>query len=69
VIARLRPLSGEVAVFSHGHFLRVLAARWLGLAPANGRLFALDAGTVSALGYEHETSAIRLWNATPAGNP
>jgi len=62
VIARLRSVAGTVAVFAHGHFLRVLAARWLGLAPADGRLFALDPGTISSLGYEHETAAIRLWN-------
>jgi probable phosphoglycerate mutase len=68
VIGKLRTLSGVVAVFSHGHFLRVLAARWLGLAPADGRLFALDAGTISALGYEHETSTIRLWNTLPQLN-
>jgi len=55
-------VNGEVAVFAHGHFLRVLAVRWLGLAPADGRLFALDPATISTLGYEHETSAIRLWN-------
>jgi broad specificity phosphatase PhoE len=65
VIANLRTVTGAVAVFSHGHFLRVLAARWLGLAPADGSLFALDAGTISTLGYEHETSVIRFWNLTP----
>ncbi len=62
VIARLRSVAGTVAVFGHGHFLRVLAARWLGLAPADGRLFALDPGAISSLGYEHGTAAIRLWN-------
>jgi len=62
VIARLRAVDGEVAVFAHGHFLRVLAARWLDLPPADGQLFALDPATISTLGYEHETPVIRLWN-------
>ena len=65
VIAELRRLDGDVAVFSHGHFLRVLAARWLGLDPRDGRLFALDTGTISVLGYERETAVLRLWNETP----
>jgi probable phosphoglycerate mutase len=67
VIANLRTVTGAAAVFSHGHFLRVLAARWLGLAPADGRLLALDPGTISTLAYEHETAAIRLWNLYPLG--
>jgi broad specificity phosphatase PhoE len=62
VISRLRSVGGTVAVFAHGHLLRVLAARWLGLAPADGRLFALDPATISSLGYDHETAVIRLWN-------
>jgi broad specificity phosphatase PhoE len=62
VLAGLRDADGDVAVFAHGHILRVLAARWLGLAPQEGRLFALDAGTISILGYEHEAAVIRLWN-------
>lgn len=61
-IARLRSVGGSAAVFAHGHFLRVLAARWLDLPPADGRFFVLDSGTVSTLGYEHEAAAIRLWN-------
>jgi probable phosphoglycerate mutase len=61
-IARLRSVAGAAVVFAHGHFLRVLAARWLDLAPAEGRLFVLDSGTISILGYEHEAAAIRLWN-------
>ena len=69
VIPHLRSPTGAIAVFSHGHFLRVLAARWLGLAAEDGRLFALDAGTISSLGYEHETPAIRLWNTMPQATP
>jgi broad specificity phosphatase PhoE len=63
VIAELRAIAGDTAVFAHGHFLRVLAARWLGLEPENGRSFALDPATISVLGYERETPVIRRWNA------
>jgi broad specificity phosphatase PhoE len=66
VIAEARSVDGDVALFAHGHLLRVLAARWLGLAPEEGRLFALDAATVSILGYERETAVIRLWNSSTA---
>jgi probable phosphoglycerate mutase len=64
VLARLRPLDGNVLVFSSGHFLRVLAARWLGLDPALGRLFLLSTATLSVLGYEHnrQEPVLRLWN-------
>jgi len=62
VIAEIRAVYGDVLVFAHGHLLRVLAARWLGLDARNGRLFALDAGTLSALGYEREQPVIRSWN-------
>ena len=62
VIARVRAVEGDVALFAHGHVLRVLTARWLGLDPADGRLFALDTATISVLGYERETPVIRLWN-------
>jgi broad specificity phosphatase PhoE len=62
VIAELRSVAGDVAVFAHGHLLRVVAARWLGLEPAAGRLFALDPATISILGYERETPVIRMWN-------
>jgi len=62
VIAELRVLDGEALVFAHGHVLRVLAARWLGLEPAAGALFALDPATLSTLGYERETAVVRSWN-------
>lgn len=52
-----------IAVFAHGHVLRVLAARWLGLEPASGRLFGLGTGTLSRLGWEHEYRVIQRWNA------
>jgi probable phosphoglycerate mutase len=65
VVAELRQLDEDAAVFSHGHFLRVLTARWLGLDPRDGRLFALDTGTIGLLGYERETAVVRLWNETP----
>jgi broad specificity phosphatase PhoE len=64
VIARLREKDDRAIVFSSGHILRVLAARWLGLAPSEGRLIKLDTASVSILGYEHDKSepVIALWN-------
>jgi broad specificity phosphatase PhoE len=64
VIARLRAFEGDVLLFSHGHFLRVLAARWLGLPAGDARLFVLSTAALSILGYEHnlEEPTIRLWN-------
>ena len=62
VIKIVRAAGGLVALFGHGHQLRVLAARWCGLAPRDGRLLSLDPATMSVLGYEHETSVIRRWN-------
>jgi broad specificity phosphatase PhoE len=65
VVARLLEAGGDAAVVSHGHFLRVLAARWLELPPVEGRRFALDTATVSVLGTEREARVVRLWNAPP----
>ena len=62
VIARVRAASGDVLLFAHGHLLRVLAARWLDLAPVDGRLFALSTATVSVLGWEREQSVLLRWN-------
>ena len=64
VIARLRTIDGNILVFSHGHFLRVLAARWLGLPAGDARHFVLSTAALSILGYEHtrDEPAIRLWN-------
>ncbi len=59
----LRSIDGDVLVFAHGHLLRVLAARWVGLGPESGSLLALDPATISVLGYERETPVIRVWNA------
>ena len=66
VLSRVRAVSGDVLIFSSGHFLRVLAARWLGLEPVNGRLFMLQTASLSALGYENELSqpVISLWDDT-----
>jgi len=57
---------GEVALVAHGHVLRVLTARWLGLPPVDGRLFRLDTGTVSTLGTEHDEPVILTWNIPPS---
>lgn len=62
VLAQVREASADVLLFSHGHFLRVLAARWVGLAPADGRLLALGPGSVSVLGWERENPVIVTWN-------
>jgi probable phosphoglycerate mutase len=65
VLSRVRELDGNVLVFSSGHFLRVLMARWLGLEPSGGRYFKLGTATLSVVGYDHNNRAeplIRLLN-------
>jgi probable phosphoglycerate mutase len=66
VIARARAVAGDVLVFSSGHILRVLGARWLGLPPGGGRYFLLGTASLSALGYEHDASepVFRFWDDT-----
>jgi probable phosphoglycerate mutase len=66
VVNRLRSLPGDVLLFSSGHFLRVLAARWVGIETFSARSFMLSTASLSALGYEHSLAqpAIRLWNDT-----
>jgi broad specificity phosphatase PhoE len=69
VLRRAEPLlaDGDVALVAHGHLLRVLAARWLGLDPEAGRFFRLDTGTLSLLGFEHDEKVISAWNVPPGG--
>jgi broad specificity phosphatase PhoE len=62
VIARALSADGDVALFAHGHILRILAACWLGLPPDAARLFALSTASLSTLGYERDTRVITRWN-------
>jgi broad specificity phosphatase PhoE len=66
VVSRVRAVQGDVLLFSSGHFLRVLAARWLGVEPGAGRFFLLSTASLSALGYEHDLTqpVVRLWDDT-----
>jgi probable phosphoglycerate mutase len=66
VIARLLPAGGDVLVFSHGHFLRVLAARWIDMPPVTASRLELWTATVSELGWETDRRVVELWN-TGAG--
>lgn len=71
VVERLRASTGDALVFSSGHFLRLLATRWLGLPPLAGNAFLLDTASLSILGYGHDRSepALRLWNDTSHLDP
>jgi broad specificity phosphatase PhoE len=62
VIARARAATGDVALFAHGHVLRVLAARWLGLPAGDGQHFLLDTGTLNVLAYYRGIPAVKIWN-------
>jgi len=64
VIERARAAAGDVLMFSSAHILRVVGARWLGLPPGGGRYFVLGTASLSALGYEHDTTepVVKLWN-------
>jgi probable phosphoglycerate mutase len=62
VLEEVRTADVDTLIFGHGHQLRVLAARWLGLAPADGRLLVLNTASISVLGYERETAALLRWN-------
>jgi len=62
VIARVRAVEGDVALFAHGHVLRVLVARWIGLPAGAGQHFLLDTGTLCVLGYYREIPAVKVWN-------
>jgi broad specificity phosphatase PhoE len=62
VIGRLFDATGDIALFAHGHLLRILAARWLGLPADAGRHLALNTATISTLGFERENRVIRRWN-------
>jgi len=62
VIARARAVSGDVAMFAHGHVLRALVARWIGLPASAGQHFLLDTGTLCVLGYYRDIPAVRVWN-------
>ena len=67
IIERVRAIPGNTVIFSSGHFLRMFAARWLGLEPGAGRYFVLGTASLSELGYEHDRSepVIRLWDEMP----
>ena len=66
LVAELRALDGDAVLFAHGHVLRVLGARWVGLEPEGGALLYLSTATVCALGWERENAVIRRWNSPPA---
>ena len=63
VIARVRSVPGDVALFAHGHVFRVLVARWIGLPAGAGQHFLLDTATLNVLGYYHDSPAVKVWNA------
>lgn len=64
ILLETESIDGNIAIFSHGHFMRVLAARWLKLPPSDGRLFSLATASISLLGYERMAPVILKWNLT-----
>jgi broad specificity phosphatase PhoE len=64
VIKRLQSLSGEIALFAHAHFLRLLAVRWIDLAPSCGRCFLLSTASISQLSTDRNIRVMRFWNDT-----
>ena len=62
VIARARAVDGDAALFAHGHVLRALVARWIGLSAGSGQHFLLDTGTLCVLGYYRDIPAVKVWN-------
>jgi len=67
VIVRARSTDGNVALFAHGHVLRVLAARWIGMPPGDGQHFLLNTGTLCILGFYRDIPAVEIWNAPLPG--
>jgi probable phosphoglycerate mutase len=63
ILAKVRAAEGNVALFAHGHILRVLAARWINLSASYGEHFLLDTATQNVLGYYRESPAFKIWNA------
>jgi broad specificity phosphatase PhoE len=63
VLAKVRAAEGNVALFAHGHILRVVAARWINLSASYGEHFLLDTATLNILGYYRESPAFKIWNA------
>ena len=68
VIARARATDGDVALFAHGHVLRVLVARWIGSPAGAGQHFLLDTGTLCILGYYRDVTAVKVWNGPLSGH-
>jgi probable phosphoglycerate mutase len=62
VIAHAETAAGDVALFAHAHFLRILGACWMGLAPIHGRNLTLGTASISVLGYERENRVVQVWN-------
>jgi broad specificity phosphatase PhoE len=68
IVSRVKQTTGDVLAFAHGHFLRVVGARWVGLPPAAGALFTLAPATISVLGWERDVAVVTRWNDV-AGDP